>query len=119
MADTVIETTEIPTETLTIVIVRHVVGMTRIAIVMEGTVETGEIVGVHHQSMEVVEDIPLNIVAEEAIQGVHRGEEALAVTETQTVRVVLVNLQQIVQIHVGEVDPIVGAENHRWFDTPK
>jgi len=103
MADTVIETTGITTENL-IAIVRRVVGLRRTAIVMEGTIETGETAGAHRQFVEEVEDIRLNIGAEEATQGVHLGEEALAVTETQTVRVVLVSPQQIVQIRVGEVD---------------
>ena len=109
LADTVIETTGITTETL-IVIVRRVVGMRGIVIVLEGTIETGETAGARRQPAEEVEDIRLNIGAEEATQGVHRSEEALAATETQTVRVVLVSPQQIVQIHVGEVDAIVGTE---------
>ena len=103
MAVTVIETTGITTETL-IAIVRRVVGMRGTAIVLEGTIETGETAGAHRQSVEEVEDIRLNIGVEEATQGVHLGEEALAVTETRTVRVVLVSPQQIVQIRVGEVD---------------
>jgi hypothetical protein len=80
LADTVIETTEI-TETL-IAIVRRVVGMrgTATAIASEGTIETGEIVGARLQPAEVVEDTRLNIGAEEATQGVHRGGEALDAT---------------------------------------
>jgi hypothetical protein len=118
MADTVIETTGITTETL-IAIVRRIVDMRRIVIVLEGTVETGENAGARRQSVEEDEDIRPNIGAEEATPGVHRGEEALAAIETQTVRVVLVSPQQTVQIHVGEVEAIVGDGNHHWFDTLK
>ena len=118
MVDTVIGTTGITTETPT-VIVRRIVGMRRSVIVMEGTIETGETAGARRQPAEEVEDIRLNIGAEEATQGVHQGEEALAATETRTVRVVLVSPQQIVQINVGEVDTIVGDGNRHWFDILK
>ena len=108
MADTtVIETTGISTETL-IAIVRHGVGMRGIVIALEGTVETGENAGVRRRSEEVVEDIHLNIVVEEATPGAHHGEKVLVATGTRTVRAVPVFPQQIVQIRVGEVDPTVG-----------
>jgi len=108
MADTtVIETIGITPETL-IAIAHRAVGMRGIVIASEGTVETGGNAGVRHQFEEVVEDIHLNIVAEEATPGAHKGERALAATGTRTVRVVPVFPQRIVQIHVGEVDPTVG-----------
>ena len=87
IADTVIETTRI-TENL-FAIVRRVVGMRGIAIVSEGIVGTGENAGARRQPAEVVEDIRLNIGAEEATQGVRQGEEALVASGTQTVCVVL------------------------------
>lgn len=109
MADTVIETTEI-TETL-IAIVHRVEGMRRTVIATEGTVETGETAGARLQPAVVSEDTRLNTGAGEATRGVHRGEEALAATGSQTVRVVLANHQQTVQIHVGEDDTTAGDEN--------
>jgi len=117
MADTVIETTEI-IETL-IAIVRRAVGMRGTVIVTEGIAETGETAGARPQLTEVVEDTRLNIAAGEATQGVHRGEEALAAIGSQTVRVVLASPQQMVRIHVGEVDAIVGDEHRDWFDILK
>ena len=104
MADIVIETTEI-TETL-IAIVRPVVNMRGTVIASEGIVETGETAGVRPQSVGVLEDTRLNIGAEEAIQGVHQREEALAATGSQTARVVLASPQ----IRVGEVDTIPGVK---------
>ena len=119
LADTVIETIEI-TETL-IAIVRRVVGMrgTGTTIALEGTIETGETVGARLQPAEVVEDTRLNIGAEEATQGVRRGEEALDATGSRMVRVVLASPQRMVQIHVGEVDTIAEGEGRQWFDILK
>jgi hypothetical protein len=110
MADTVIETIGI-TETL-IAIVRRVVSTRGTAIVTEGTTETGETAGVHPQPTEAAADTHLNIGAGEATQGARRGEEALVTTGSQTVRVVLASPQQMVQIHVGEVDTIAGDSRH-------
>ena len=118
MADTVIEKTEITTATL-IVIARRVARMRGTVIVLEGTAETGESAGARRQPVEVVEDIRLNIATEGAIQEVHRGEEVLVATVTQTVRVLLVSPQQILQIHVGEDDGIAGDGNRHWFDILK
>jgi len=118
MADTVIEKTKITTETL-IAIARLVARMRGTAIVMEGTAETGESAGARHRPTEVVEDIRPNIAAEEVTQEVHQGVEALVATVTQTVRVVLVSPQQLVQIRVGEVDTITGDGNRHWFEIPK
>jgi len=109
MADTVIETTEI-TETL-IAIVHRTVGTRGTVIATEGTVETGETVGARLQPAGVSEDTRLNIGAGEATQGVHRGEEAPAATESQTIRVVRANRQRMVRIHVGEVDTTAGDAN--------
>ena len=119
MADTVIETTEI-IETL-IAIVRRAVGMRGTVIVTEGIVETGENAGARLQPTEVVQDTRLNIDVEEATQGAHRGEEALAAIGNQTVRVALASPQQMVRIHVGEVDAIVGMKTAigHWFDILK
>lgn len=110
MANTVIETTGISG---TLIAIRHrVVSLRGTAIVTEGTIGIGETAGVHPPPAEVAEDTRLNIDAGEAIQGVRRGEEALVVTGRQTVRVVLANPQQMVQIHVGdEVDAIPGDDN--------
>ena len=94
MADIVIETTEI-TETL-IAIVHRVVGMRGTVIASEGTVETGETAGARLRPAGVSEDTPLNIGAGEATRGVRRGEEALAATGNQTIRVVLANHPQTV-----------------------
>ena len=117
MADTVIETTEIP-ETL-IAIVHRVVGMRGTVIATEGTVETGETEGARLRPAGAPEDTRLNIGAGEATQGVHRGEEAPSATGSPTVRVVLANHQQMVQIHVGEVDTTARDENRYWFDILK
>jgi len=100
MADTVIGTIEI-TETL-IAIVRRVVGMRGTVIATEGTIGTGEIAGARPQPAGAEKDTRLNIGAEEATQGVHRGEEALAATGSQTVRVVPASPQQVVRIHAGK-----------------
>lgn len=100
MADTVIEKTG-TTETL-IANVPRVVATRWTAIVTEGTVETGENVGVRPQHAEAAEDTRLNIDAEEATRGARRGGGALVATGSQTVRAVLASLQQMVQIHDGE-----------------
>jgi hypothetical protein len=117
MADTVIGTTGI-IGTL-IAIVHRVVDMRGTAIVTEGTIEIGENAGVHPQPTGVAEDTRLNIGAGEVTQGAHRGEEALAATGSQTVRVVPASPQQMVQIHVGEVGAIPGDENRNGFNTLK
>lgn len=114
MADTVIERTEI-TETL-IAIVRRIVGLRGIAIATEETTEIGGTAGVRLQPTEVAEDTRLNIGAGEATQEAHRGEGALVATGIQTVRAVLASLQQMVQIHVGEVDAIAGYDSRDRFD---
>jgi len=117
MADTVIETTEI-TETR-IAIVLRTVGMRGTVIASEGTVETGETAGARLQLAGVSEDTRLNIGAGEATRGVHRGEEVLAAIGSQTVRVVLANHQQTVQIHVGEDDATAGDESCHYLDILK
>jgi len=114
MADTVIERTE-TTKTLIAIVLRDA-GMRGTVIVTEGTTEIGGTAGVHPQPMEVAEDTRLNIGAGEATQEAHRGEGALVTTGIQTVRVVLANLQQMVQIHVGEVDAIAGYDSRDRFD---
>lgn len=110
MVDTVIETTGI-TGTLIAIVRRRVADMRGTAIVTEGTVEIGENAGVRPQLVEVAEDTRPIIGTGEAIQEAHREEEALAAIGSQTVRVVLASPQQMVQIHVGEVDAIPGGEN--------
>jgi len=126
MGGTVIGTIEI-TEAL-IPIVRRIVGMRGTVIATEGTAEAGEIAGARPQPTGVGEDtrlsidaeaIRLSIGTEEATQGAHRGEEALAATGSRTVRVVQASPLQVVQIHVGEAGEIAGDENRHWFDILK
>lgn len=94
MADIAIEMTG-STRTL-IVIVRRAVDTRGIVIISGGTVEIGGTAGVHPQPAEVAKDTRLNIGAGEATQEAHQGEEALVVTGSQTVRVVLASLRQMV-----------------------
>jgi len=117
MADPMIETKGI-TEAL-IANVRRDVDMRGTVIVSEGTTEIGETAGVHLQPAQVAEDIRLNIDAGEVTQGAHQEEEALVATGSQTVRVVLANPQQTVQIHVGEVDASLGDDDRDRFNTLK
>lgn len=108
MPDTVIETTEI-TKTL-IAIARRVVGTRGTVTATEGTAGIGETAGARPQPAGVSEDTRLSIGVEEVTQGAHQGEEALAATGSQTVRVALASRQQTVQTRVGEVGAIAKDE---------